>query len=214
MKVISDYHDYYDSVAQTGVDETVVYLRHTKDLRDNQYVRRFSLGISDIYFADGVIGFCGQIYPFVELRWYENGKFKYLRFWKAEDWEKYKADFLSKRKKRRHVLWLPSSVWFTKHQHLVECFHRYKVPIFLRWHYEPLILNPRLTDFGFESVVDPYTAFMRIAGYISGVLGTNKDMPDVTDYEVLRDKKGFDVNSFRRQRGEHRKSRRAKRKNK
>lgn len=58
-------------------------------------------------------------------------------------------------------------------------------------------INPMLKPFGFQSIVDPFTAFQEISMYVSGVLGsTGVDMIQVSD-EDMKYKKGFHDMSFK-----------------
>lgn len=53
-----------------------------------------------------------------------------------------------------------------------------------------------LGDLGFMRVVDPATAHMRIANFISGVLPQSCELVEITDADRIR-KAGFDKSSFR-----------------
>lgn len=58
-------------------------------------------------------------------------------------------------------------------------------------------INPILKPFGFQSVVDPFTAFQELSMYVSGVLGSEGvDMIQVSD-ETMKYKKGFHDMSFK-----------------
>lgn len=79
MRIISEYHDYYDVVQAMGQDQAVVYLRRPvenfyKAYSDYpfprlqahgiwQYLRRLYAPTVDQY----IVGFCGKIYPVLEL---------------------------------------------------------------------------------------------------------------------------------------------------
>ncbi|MCE6959303.1 hypothetical protein LAZ40_09595 [Cereibacter sphaeroides] len=53
-----------------------------------------------------------------------------------------------------------------------------------------------LAEIGFMKLVDPATAHMRIAGFISGVLPMSRETVEISDAERIR-KAGFDERSFR-----------------
>jgi hypothetical protein len=61
-----------------------------------------------------------------------------------------------------------------------------------------IIRNPNLGELGFASILDPYTAFQELSMFVGGVLTQQTMPPQVTDDVVLRDKKGFDDRSFKR----------------
>lgn len=55
------------------------------------------------------------------------------------------------------------------------------------------IYNPRLNEIEFQKVIDPYTAYMELDMYISGVLGkTGGTMVTISDKDKI-DKHGFDM---------------------
>ena len=60
-----------------------------------------------------------------------------------------------------------------------------------------LIRNPRLLPFGFQRVMDPYSAYQELAMYLSGPLAERNDPPQDIDDETLARAKGFDRRSFR-----------------
>jgi hypothetical protein len=190
-----------------GVDVSILYLRKTVDLQDD--VKPYASSVSRYASStQGVIGFCGDIYPFIRVTTSKLSKdidgqpkwnVEIRHFWDADEWR----SFLDS--KRRFHVFDRENNWPKR------IFQEHKVPVFVRWELDKTILNPRLKDFGFASVVNPYDAFQRIAGYISGVLGASMEAPDITDDDVIRDKKGFDERSFRQEKGMHRKDRRRKR---
>jgi hypothetical protein len=74
MRIISDFHDYYDTVQATGQDQTLIYFRK----REEVSVPRYSLPVIEwsiwlnrndrrIQVEEHVVGFCGKIYPVIVL---------------------------------------------------------------------------------------------------------------------------------------------------
>jgi len=59
-----------------------------------------------------------------------------------------------------------------------------------------------LDDLEFYRVVDPYTAFQEIQMYLSGVLGFNNPVIPEMDDETMRDIKGFDKVSFKKEKSD------------
>ena len=78
MRIISDFHDYYDSVQSAGQDQSVVYMRSRKEVALNRDSYPFPVfgqtlppswrwqcrGVKVDQFA---IGFCGKVYPILRL---------------------------------------------------------------------------------------------------------------------------------------------------
>lgn len=60
-----------------------------------------------------------------------------------------------------------------------------------------IIINPKLNEYNFSKVVDPYSMFQEISMFIGGVLGTGQpEIVNISDKE-LAVKKGFDNQSFK-----------------
>ena len=57
--------------------------------------------------------------------------------------------------------------------------------------------NPNLAAFGFQSHLDPWTAYQTLASYISGPLAIQMDIPQDIDDVILAQAKGFNEKSFR-----------------
>lgn len=77
MRIISDFHDYYDSVQAAGQDQTLVYFRARREveLDSATYPFPFFRGWSTFYHrrtqgatvAQHIVGFCGRIFPVLAL---------------------------------------------------------------------------------------------------------------------------------------------------
>jgi hypothetical protein len=92
-----------------------------------------------------------------------------------------------------------------------EIHRKYSSPVILvqlphrHWSYRglsnepvPAITNPRLANFGFQSILDPFTCFQEIAQYLANELA----QPDIAPLrtgsdEIIARAKGFDEQSFR-----------------
>lgn len=87
MRILSDFHDYYDAVQATGQDQTLVYFRKPEEVRIREYpfpilkydfprdddLRYYSSEYAREYARNGsklqqhIVGFCGKIYPVITL---------------------------------------------------------------------------------------------------------------------------------------------------
>ncbi len=77
MRIVSEFHDYYDSVQATGQDQTVVYLRTRKEVKLDH--NRFPFPVFEgtpwhfgyrrngVPVVQFVVGFCGKVYPILRL---------------------------------------------------------------------------------------------------------------------------------------------------
>lgn len=73
MKLISKFHDYYDSVLSSGRDDSIVYIRHTEEIKQNKKatdeikelfddIPSKHLYLNNGCFSPVLICFCGKIY--------------------------------------------------------------------------------------------------------------------------------------------------------
>ncbi len=206
MRIISRFHDYYDSVMRTGMDKEVVYVRDQKEIEvkkeDFNYLHSYhsTQATANLYF----LGYCGSIYRIYEVVtnanrhiFHEYEKFKefMLRNKFSSEWDFGKRSwYQGKYQKFRDQNEKP----------LMEFFHQYQVPLFL-FSYVPgkprtqrILLNPSLKYFEFYKVKDTHTAYQDIFQYVAGVL----NRPENKMLEISNEDKiathGFDKWSFRK----------------
>ena len=73
MRIISDFHDYYDSVQAAGQDQTLIYFRKPEEVDVVEYAfPTFSFYTWSnephlLQLQQHVVGFCGKIYPVMVL---------------------------------------------------------------------------------------------------------------------------------------------------
>jgi len=106
------------------------------------------------------------------------------------------------KKYRQHINEFFRQHKYTKSNYL-KYFVEYNCPVFVirSYNYQDseLLINPKLQDYHFQAMKDPFTLHQEIAGYISGVLGTKEhEIVQISDVS-MRDKKGFDKWSFKKQ---------------
>jgi hypothetical protein len=211
VRLHSDFQDYYDNAIGYGVDDKVHY---------NRYQKKVSINLKShlnrpFHRNSGLLGFCGRTYPFIELHRYDRnfeeedhwGEFNIVetRFAFSEhdyleterEWSDFSDEFhsylyQSDLKIRQFFLdWVQNSD---------EIFLEYKVPIWAANFYveEPNgVLNPRLREFGFEKIKDPFAAFQEISMYLANILVEQKEISVIEDkYRI--EQHGFDLKeSFR-----------------
>lgn len=194
MLIISKFHDYYDPIKALGIDKTVVYKRDTTILPKEQphigYRSSMHHSYNHAAHAYGrIIGFCGKLYPLIEV-WNEyrlvcaytpEGAIATMReiglnVDKGRNWRGYSRwgwDCLGD-EGGIEEFFLPAT-----HKEIVGFHLEYKVPVFVLGvkadstrREQNITLNPRLSAWGFASIIPPVEAFQSIYMYISGVLGT------------------------------------------
>ena len=206
MFITSKFRDYYDTIKSFGIDKTVVYDRKEERsiLKKGPDMYSDGLFTQKPFMATRLIGFCGKLYPLLEIRntliYDRKEAIKRIK----DSWnQKYVNDcFLE----------------LINNKALLNIFIEKKTPIFiygdyLDGYYEPrksqeLIINPRLKDWGFQSIKDPVSAFQDIYMFISGVLGvSNMKMLEFSD-KLKAKAKGHDGEfSFRKPPGKRGKNR-------
>lgn len=197
MLIISNFRDFYDSIKIYGVDKTVMYQRKEEKMVFPKGPSMYTTGYWDKkdFAAVRLIGFCGKLYPLLQTR-------------KSLIYDKVVA---LKRVKDTYYQSNISDCFLEdiNNKELLKIFAEKNTPIFIYGdclggvyepgHQQELIINPRLKDWGFQSVKDPVTAFQEIYMYISGVLGVSvPKMVKITDKEMAKKRGHDDKYSFRK----------------
>lgn len=150
MLIVSDYKDYYDSIARNGIDNTIVYQRKESripfgkpnDYREYDRYLKTSDGLFNTKLPDDlvhgdtglgyltafIVGFCGKIYTGAEIT-PKNGKtfFSY----ELDEIRKYHEDFGTNRwyRSKREIL---KFSFLNKDYSFL--FQHFKVPIFVLYY--------------------------------------------------------------------------------
>jgi hypothetical protein len=211
MRLHSDFHDYYDHAIGYGVDERVHYNRYQKPASINlkSHLNRPS------HRNSGLMGFCGKTYPFIELHRYDRnfaeednwGEYSIVetRFAFSEqeylDTEKERSDFRDEFHSYLYSIDLEIRQYFNEWiLNSDETFLEHRVPVWSAKFYteEPnAILNPRLKDYAFEKLREPFTAFQDISMYLANIRVEQKHVDFVDDKHRI-EQHGFDLKrSFR-----------------
>ncbi len=222
MRIISNFHDYYDSVQAHGQDHALIYHRVP-------YTVNF--GREDFPFEDNdtfgqgwyyeppyfsaikyYIGFCGKVYPMIKII-LQCDMNKYFYCHTIEDIDdiiqtyfkpKIVESFIhyDGKKSRRMGRREKFCQFFNKPKIGYEyLFREENVPIFVARKVNStgsIEYNGNLKQYMFYRVVDTFQAFQRISMYVGGVLSSRREyVPPVPD-KILAEAKGFDKYSFRK----------------
>ncbi len=176
MKIISKFRDYYDGLACSMRDD-LVFIREQKIIKIE---RKQSFSFVEY------IGFCGNVYPFYEYR-------GHYYFQKDEALNTYLIGVLEGR--RSYLSREFNNDWNNKPS--------YDAPI---WHQKSVMRNAlqityncNLSLLQFMKVKDIYSTYQELAQYISNQANPEKPLP-VLDDKTMRDIKGFDRFSFKKER--------------
>ncbi len=212
MRLHTDFHDYYDFAVGYGIDDNVHYNRFSKAVEIHI---KSSFDFPN-FEGTHLLGFCGQIYPLIELEKYNR---HYNHSYDTEDYELIERYFVYSFKEfeQKESEWekfygnfgyygrdkIQLKQFFTDWSYQSnDIFLEYKVPtwvIRLERHESKGILNPKLKDYGFDRIKDSFTAFQEISMYLSNILVEQKEVAKVAD-KVRIEKHGFDLKkSFRKE---------------
>jgi len=228
MIIDSKFKDYYDVVASQGVDKSIVYNRvqeFNTGFPEKESLL-FSLGGNrrwgrfygaEIAHQHFLVLFCGKAYFGVQFSGFVKGNY--------DSWIEYDHEKIISRIAEAEPM--PRKKYMEKYTTVEVCkkvlenvnrlnvsidyFRKYKAPVIIEVYNHNSrqliqITNPKLKNYRFERVVDPYTAFQEIQMFISGVLGQGNTMKELPISDKLRaESKGFNDLSFRRQ--EHQRKR-------
>jgi hypothetical protein len=233
MRIISDFHDYYDSAQSMGQDQSLVYLRKREEIESfyqfpsMSNVRCWSRKLSKLKLdiSSWTVGFCGRIYPVIQLERfrYSTNKLSVFcyNFNEVNQFieNQFDKDVISsyQGKAKTNItkdLW-PRNMrnsdfvkyfqWFKDHaSSFSKRFLEKRSPIFLvecdgGIEKQELVWNARLADVEFFKIMDTYTAFQEIAMYYGGLASPEKPIPEVPDKTMVT-AKGFDEKwSFRKE---------------
>jgi hypothetical protein len=115
MKIVSKFHDYYDTASIHGIDKTCIYLReeekievHGRGWRDEPHIllkdgTRFLLSKTVTYeskrlqhadyeFKKAVLGFCGELYPLIKVEKTCGGKKEIFCFYDQPSFNEFLAE--------------------------------------------------------------------------------------------------------------------------
>lgn len=206
MRLHTNFRDYYDTAIGFGIDEKVHYNRATKKV----HIQVKSRSNLPTLGKCGLLGFCGQIYPFVEMNRTEwsgtPGQYKIVERYfayevdeyviKYKEWNhsKYYSGFYDPWKLQLKQFFADWSFQSN------DVFLEFKVPVWVFYFNHNQIngiINPRLKDYGFDRVKDSVTAFQEISMYLSNILVEQKEVAVIDDKHRIQ-QHGFDLKeSFR-----------------
>ncbi len=211
MKLYSDFHDYYDNAIGYGIDEKVHYNRFTEpvDINLKSYLDR------PVHHRAGILGFCGKLFPFVQLSRYDKKlDYDWEDEYRGKIVEEYYAFSLSEYEQKQKA-WDEYShdIGYSPDLKLKQYFHDWqtdndqifvelKSPVWIMRFYQDSpngLLDPRLKEVGFERIKDPFGAFQDISMYLANILVEQKPIEMVDDKHRIQ-QHGFDLkDSFRNQ---------------
>lgn len=221
MRIISDKRDYYDCVQSYGQDRSLVYLRKPEEVNLKQSEWVFPPLYSSWWFASMeitqcIIGFCGKIYPMLEIHGYTRDYVRRISkkcftieevdaFVEEHATKSQKDSYYGKSGRRRRCEKRREFVTFFAHcerkqNSYEEMFLEKHCPVFVATNSNgksKIVYNALLHAFDFVRIFDPYSAFQEISMFMGSMAMPEKKMPIIPD-ELKIHSRGFDEWSFRR----------------
>jgi len=175
--------DYYDCIQKTVFDKDVVYYREYSIVNAKDKYRY------DDFF---VLKFCNKIYTF--------SLFNNIYYHTQESYDKAYNEYYGR-------LYSYSTRWLANrrtNKSFIQDYSRY----IIEYEDSPIVLininsgkveyNPTIKQYGFEKIIDPYTAFQEIYMYLAAKAKPEKIVPEMSNEDKIF-AKGFDKLSFRKQ---------------
>lgn len=221
VRIISSFKDYYDSAMGYGIDHDLIWLRESKEVKEDIGPRR-KYQWSNYWFSNNFhyinvnIGFCGKLYGCTKVSKKDDGKVLAEAICHSvEDIDNFiESNF---KKKQIKYYYDRKGSWrnnldmglngrranFEKFFKDVAEYSDDKVEKFLIKNNTPVVvgntLNASLKKWEFYRVVDPYTAFQEIQMFFGKLRSPEKPIPPISDADML-EAKGFDPKySFRKE---------------
>lgn len=201
MRIISNFHDYYDCMMKQGYDPTIVYNREMRVLESkwkyNQLTKWPTFSINEARYD---IGFCGKIYKKLDVTLLKaSGSIKesFLDYDTFKSWalehvkrasfmkESWKWSFLGN---IRH--------WFREQPTKEELARFDEAPIWVESHGE-LVYNANLAACEFFRIMPTQQAYQELSMYMANKAIPMKPIPKIDD-KTMAEIKGFNKHSFRK----------------
>jgi hypothetical protein len=228
MRIISKFHDYYDTVSTYGMDLTCIYKRKEITFEDDTVEYKEVLGTLRNYGNDDlrifpryydekvftlsyycVILFCGGVYPLTVFK-YKNKYFHYYDIATLhKDIMRYGSKEIKKEWLNKKRFYFNRNITRRRAENLlninipentlIDLHHKYKSPILMYdGDYSRFIINPNLKKYKFYRVKDAYTTYQDISMFLGGILGGTENKIVELSDRERKEKHGFNEWSFRK----------------
>jgi len=210
MRIISDFHDYYDVGMQNGIDPQLPYRRFRCEEIVDLHVPWQYRSYKDRDYAIIYFGFAGKIYPAIE---------------QINDLNETVYDFnldtinpeffnriierccervKRREKERKEVLanlknHLKQAFAFKDKKEFLDLFEKFQTAIFVyKLGSKTIVINDRLNQYGFQKILPPMHAFEELEMYVGSYLTRPViEEPPISD-KIKAEIHGFDKYSFRK----------------
>lgn len=224
MRIISSFKDYYDSVQIYGQSDSV-YIRNPEEIDcDISWGKFYPYNYEGLLEIDErliphAIGFCGKIYYCIQYNKINHGENKNISHC-FYDFDSLNEFILTNFNKKQIKTYLNQKVYiFSTYQNNLkkffkenkyadesykELFFQFRTPIIVKktklesTNKFTVFKNSCLSEFEFYKIFSSYQAFQEVSMFIENLGNPEKPIPQPSD-DVMRDIKGFDKWSFRKE---------------
>jgi hypothetical protein len=226
MRIVSDSRDYYDCLQSTDEDKKTLWVRQLKQVtfqKKEQYpLPVLAMPWGEPMIVQHIIGFCGKIYPWLEVSTYQGSRYGESRATcrSAADVERFirsnfdvesvqsyvTSTYLRHRirgmRRIRDVLAFFEECR-VKERAFMKLFEEYRTPVFVGCYNPPggdiphIEFNALLRKFEFFRLFPPAQAYQEISMFMCNLAVPIKPIPKLDDVTMAQ-VKGFDRFSFRK----------------
>ena len=217
MRIISNFHDYYDIGMQNGIDPKLPYQRFRREehvVFPKDDYRSFGRRCKNFarYYKIVFIGFAGKIYPCIDLAPYgEEAKYQFdLTLIDDEFYLSINGWWGRQAKREKDKRYIVNGIKedvdelfaYRGNKELLELFEKFKTAIFTyRVGADDVVINERLNIYGFQKILPPIQAFQELEMYVGSYLTQPViEEPPISD-KIKAEIHGFDKYSFRKDKG-------------
>lgn len=227
MRIISNFHDYYDGVQKVDQDRQLVYNRRSKmeELKVHIPFAHSHHDTGPIEYNQILIGFCGVLYPVLSLKaWNDKDRMRSLAgviafnlqevdsFAERTLNEKNLAVYRGESKRPLYLFYRTATRdriknLFDKQEETAgsyrHIFEQAQCPVFIthpsaeRGGKDKIEWNARLKDYEFYRKFGVQQAWQEISMFLGGLAEPRKPIPPISD-ETMAEIKGFNKFSFRK----------------
>ena len=222
MRIISDFHDYYDIGMQNGIDPKLPYQRFRREehvVFPQGDFRSFGRRCKNFarYYKITFLGFAGKIYPCIDLA--SDGEEEKYQFDPTLIDDEFHLSINERRggwywgrqakreKDKRYIVDgikedIDEIFAYRDRKELLDLFGKFKTAIFAyRVGADDVVINERLNIYGFQKILPPMQAFQELEMYVGSYLTQPViEEPPISD-KIKAEIHGFDKFSFRKDKG-------------
>jgi hypothetical protein len=216
MRIISDFHDYYDCGQKLDLDKQTLYIRKQQTEEHSWIFPKINIWYNyDPVFELSVLGFCGKLYPLFKLH-APYPSINVLCCYKMEQIDSFIQTYYKKEvidqyfasPKYKHAIRVMNRTDFEKffkkwnlhvgkyEKHYTKTFEEQRCPIFVI-NKDSIHYNQQLKPLDFAKIFDPMKAYQEINMFMNNLAVPIKPIPKINDVTMAK-VKGFDKYSFRK----------------